>query len=233
MADDENAGIIHVRIPKAGKDANGNPVTIPVDVNTIPLGEGWNEVVRLGLEAVANARMSKVGAVTKMTGADLEKANAAALQIANENLEALKTGNLKPKGKGKGVASNIPGDTPAARRELQTEARRIGRELVKNEIRKAGLKPSHVAASEITKAADAMIAQDPSIIAQAQANIASRGNLTSEIDLGKFVDIGKAKAKGEEAKAKTAATKAAAPLSKTQAGIVAKRKPQAAVGAVH
>ena len=45
---------------------------------------------------------------------------------------------------------------------------------VEREIRAAGMKISHVEASEITKAANALIEADPSFIEQATANIEAR-----------------------------------------------------------
>ena len=70
-------------------------------------------------------------------------------------------------------------------------------------MRKAGIKPNYVAASEITKAADAIIARDPSIIAKARENLDSRAKLTSTIDVRSIVQedpklIAKAKKAKEE-----------------------------------
>lgn len=211
--------IMSVPIPKAGKDASGNVTTLDVNTDTIP-PEMYALAMMEGLKVLLNARMTSKagpGAVTKLSGDELVAAQGRAMKIAQENLDKLNQGTVKAKA----TKSAKSGED----REVTTEARRIARELVKNEIRKAGLKPSHVAAAEITTAADAMIARDASIVAKAKENLASRADLHSEIDLSKFVDIGKAQAKDAEAKAKAAKAKADKPLSSKQAGIVAKRKP--------
>lgn len=213
-------GIVKVPIPKAGKDA-----FVECDTNALS-AEMFSLAVLEGLKVLLNARMASKagpGAVTKLSGDELVAAQGRAMKIAQENLDKLNQGTVKAKA----TKSAKSGED----REVTTEARRIARELVKNEIRKAGLKPSHVAAAEITKAADAMIARDASIIAKAKENLASRADLHSEIDLSKYVDIGKAQAKDAEAKAKAAKAKADKPMSSKQAGIVAKRKPSGGVSA--
>lgn len=215
---------LQVPIPKAGKEA-----FLEVDTDVIP-ADMYALAMMEGLKVLLNARMTSKagpGAVTKLSGDELVAAQGRAMKIAQENLDKLNHGTVKAKA--------TKAKTSGADREVNTEARRIGRELVKNEIRKAGLKPSNVSLKEITAAADAMIAGDPSIIAKAKENLASRADLHSEIDLSKFVDIGKAQTKDAEAKAKAAKAKAdKPPLSSKQAGIVAKRKPGGgASAAVH
>ena len=52
----------------------------------------YQYILTEGLKVVLNARMAKVGAVTKLEGKDLAAAQAAAMKIANENLADLKAG---------------------------------------------------------------------------------------------------------------------------------------------
>ena len=196
---------INVPILKGGKDA-----FLEVDIDAIP-SEMFSLVVLEGLKALLNARMSKVGAVTKLEGKELAEAHAHALKIAGENKEKLLAGTIKSKSKA--AKSDVP-------REVQTEARRIARELVKNEMRKAGIKPSMVAASDITKAADAMIAADPTIIAKARENLDSRANISSVIDVSAIIKEDPKKV----AKAKADADAKKASLSAKQAGLVKPRK---------
>lgn len=193
-----------VPIVKAGATA-----FIDVDVSTYS-DEAYAYVMAEGLKAIANARMSKVGAVTKLTGKELEDAQALALKIAEENLDKLAKGDIKLKS-AKASKSDIP-------RDVQTEALRLARDVVRNEIRKAGGKISQYAAKDITAAAHAVIAGDPSYLDKARANLESRANLTSAIDVSSMIHVDPKKA------AKAAEAKASKPLSATQAGKVAPRK---------
>lgn len=208
--------IVAIPITKASvaaKDDNpGHVATINVDTSRFS-DEMYSLVMFEGLKTVLNARMSAklVGAVTKKTGKDLADAQAAAMKIAEENLETLYAGNTKAK-KAK-VASAIP-------REVQTEARRMARDVVKNEMRKANIKISQVKASEITAAADALIASDPSYVAKAIEAVNDRANITSTIDVSALVKVDPKKV--AEAQAKKA--EKASQLSKTQAGIPGRRK---------
>ena len=68
-----------------------------------------------------------------------------------------------------------------------TEARRLAKEVVKNEIRAAGMKISFVEASVITKAANELIAADPSFIENAKANIEARSAVKSAINIANLV----------------------------------------------
>ncbi len=60
----------------------------------------------------------------------------------------------------------------AEKREVMTEARRLVKEVVMNELHRAKVKISHVPASKITAAANVLIDGDPSFIEQAKANLA-------------------------------------------------------------
>jgi hypothetical protein len=54
---------------------------------------------------------------------------------------------------------------------LKTEARRIARNAVKTELKRQGIKVSHVEASEITKAAYHLLHCEPTIIEDARRNL--------------------------------------------------------------
>ena len=214
--------VLNIPIAKAGKG-----VTFSVDMETVNelLAEDaiFKQVVEEGLKTILNSRMSKLSAPSKLEGKELESAKAAALAKAQENLADLRAGKLTKKtgGATKGVAGKV-----------MTEARRLARDIIKNEIRKAGMKPSQVEAKDITAAANALIEQDPSLIEEAKANIEERETKPLAIDIKSLVKESpklqaKAKAKAEQAKANK-------PLSAKQAGKVAPRKPSAAVqSAVH
>jgi hypothetical protein len=141
------------------------------------------------------------------------------MAIAEENLGKVLKGEVK-KGRTAG-ASKVSG-------VVMTEARRLAREVVKNEIRAAGMKVSHVEVSEITKAANELIAADPSFIETATANIEARSAKTVAINIANLVhESPKLKAAAEKAKATKKAT-----LSAKQAGKVAPRKTSASASHV-
>ena len=137
---------MNIKVTKAGK-------SLEVDLQELP-DEAYQFVLQKGLEALLNARMSKV--LTKdLEGEKLAEAQARALEIAEENLANLKAGKIT---KARGGAKDANGNKVAA--NVMTEARRLAKEVVKNEIRAAGMKISHVEASVITKAANELIAAE-------------------------------------------------------------------------
>lgn len=203
-------GIMNIKITKANR-------TVAVETSELP-DEAYQYVLQKGLEALLNARMSKV--LTKdLEGEKLADAQSAAAAIAEENLANLKAGKIS---KGRASAKDANGNKVSA--VVMTEARRLAKEVVKNEIRAAGMKISHVEASVITKAANELIAADPSFIESATANIEGRKQVKSAINIADLVhESPKLVAKAEKAKAERKTT-----LSAKQAGKAAPRKAKAA-----
>ena len=200
---------MNIKVTKAGK-------SLEVDLQELP-DEAYQFVLQKGLEALLNARMSKV--LTKdLEGEKLAEAQARALEIAEENLSNLKAGKIT---KARGGAKDANGNKVAA--NVMTEARRLAKEVVKNEIRAAGMKISHIEASVITKAANELIAADPSFIENAKANIEARSAVKSAINIADLVhESPKLVAKAEAAKAERKTQ-----LSAKQAGKAAPRKKKA------
>ena len=200
---------MNIKVTKAGK-------SLEVNLQDLP-DEAYQFVLQKGLEALLNARMSKV--LTKdLEGEKLADAQSAALKIAEENLANLKAGKIT---KARGGAKDASGNKVAA--NVMTEARRLAKEVVKNEIRAAGMKISHVEASVITKAANELIAADPSFIENAKANIEARSAVKSAINIADLVhESPKLVAKAEAAKAERKTQ-----LSAKQAGKPAPRKKKA------
>jgi hypothetical protein len=66
-----------------------------------------------------------------------------------------------------GRSVSLVGPSDKVPREVMTEARRIARNLVKAQLKQAGVKISYVESSEITKVAT-LSAADPSILEQAK-----------------------------------------------------------------
>lgn len=200
---------LRIPVTKAGN-------SLEVDTDSLP-EEAFRSVVEAGLKALLNLGMSKI--LTKgLEGDQLSAAQAAALAKATENLDNLKAGKVK---KGRAAAKDANGNKVSG--PVMTEARRLAKEVVKNEIRAAGMKISHIEASVITKAANELIAADPSFIAKATENLEARSQVKSAVDIKALVhESPKLIAKAEKDKAERKLT-----LSIKQAGKVAPRKSRA------
>ena len=197
---------LNVPITKAGS-------SLSIDTDALP-EESFRAVVEAGLKALLNLGMSKI--LTKgLEGDQLSAAQAAALAKATENLDNLKAGKVK---KGRATAKDANGNKVSG--PVMTEARRLAKEVVKNEIRAAGMKISHIEASVITKAANELIAADPSFITKATENLEARSQVKTTINISTLVhESPKLVAKAEKAKAERKTQ-----LSAKQAGKVAPRK---------
>ena len=202
--------ILKIPVTKAGKSIEFNTDNLPEDV----YHKVMESIVFEGLKVLLNKGMSKI-TTAKLEGKELEDAQEAAYVKGLENFENLMAGKVT-KSRAASGASKVPG-------VIMTEARRLAKEVVKNEIRAAGMKISHVEASEITKAANELIAADPSFIEQATANIESRAAKPVSVDITKLIhESPKLVAKTEKAKAERKTQ-----LSAKQAGKAAPRKPKA------
>jgi len=197
---------LNIPITKAGKG-----VTIEVDTDALPESM-YKRAMEEGLKVLLNSRMSKV-TIAKKEGKELEDSHASAMLIAEENLKRLLAGTLEKRGASTAKEAGVD-------RYVMSEARRLAKELVKNEIRRAGHKPSMVEAKDITAAANALLESDPSFIEQAKLNLAERSKVQAQLDISALVqESPRLKAKAAEKKATSKAI-----LSKTQAGKVAPRK---------
>jgi len=189
-----------------------------VETDSIP-EDVYQRALEEGLKVLLNARMSKVGSVTKLEGKELEAAEDTAKKIANENLENIYAGKI-----GTRKSKAATGES----REVMTEARRLAKEVVKNQIRASGKKISHVEPKVITEIANDILKADASYIEQAKLNIAARNAIPTTAFEGLeslFVESPKLVAKAEEAKAKKAAAKAKT-TKEVKAELIAKAKPK-------
>ncbi|TXH43037.1 MAG: hypothetical protein E6Q97_34840 [Desulfurellales bacterium] len=191
---------------------------IEIDTSLIP-DDVFQEIVLQGLKVILNRGMSKI-TTTGLSGKALEDAQVAAMAKAAENVEAVKTGKIKFTGKAK--AKKASG-------AVNTEAMRIARNLVKDAMKANGIKISHVKASEITSAAKQLIEADPSIVAQAEEELAKRQAKPIAINIAGLVHTDPELVAKAEAKA--AADKAKRPLSAKQAGKVKTRSKNAGANA--
>ena len=200
QASTTDAKIVNVPITK-GK------TTLAIDINAIP-DDVFAEVVLQGLKVLLNRGMSKVTKETYPVAAEMQ---AKAVEVAQAQVEAVMTSKIKFTG-----GKKKSGATGA----VMTEARRLAKALVKDELKKAGLKISHYEASEITKAANIYLESEKgqALVEKAKANLAEREALAegTTLDLSiisaspKLVAAAEAKRKGGG-------------LSAKQAGKVAKR----------
>lgn len=197
------AKIVQVPVTKA-------KTTIDIDVEAIPQNI-WDAIVAEGLKAFVNKGMSKI--MTKgLEGDDLSKAQEAALKKGQENVAAILDGSMK-----------IPGQkkVKGASGKVMTEARRLARNIIKDEIKRAGGKVSHYEASEITKAANDYLETEAgkALIAKAEETIKERE--ATPVAAGILSKIKVSDKLVKKAEAAKAARKSQ--LSAKQAGMTAKR----------
>lgn len=178
--------------------------SLDVDVNALP-EEVYQEVIIKGLQSVLGRGMGEVK-IAGLEGDALKKEQDAAFTIAQENLEKCYKGEIrlmaakKVKTKGK----------------ERTEALRIAKQLVKDQMKEEGLKVSHYSAKEITLAAEQVLEDNPDILEEAKRILAerekkSKGKVKISLKTTMKADEKKVKAakeKAEKAKAATAAKKA-------------------------
>ena len=193
--------------------------TMAVTLADIP-DDVYQEALLQGLKVLLNRGASKI---TKELYSNAEELKAAALAKAQEQLELVKTSKIKFTG-----GKKKSGATGA----VMTEARRLAKALVKDELKRAGIKISHVEASEITKAANLYLESEhgTALVEKAKANLAEREKVTlGDVfdDLYHHQEDPKLVAKAEAKKAKGGT------LSAKQAGKVAKRAKGEAGAAIH
>lgn len=188
---------------------------IEIDTDSIP-EDVYAEALLQGLKVLLNRGASKI---TKEAYPNETEMKAAAMAKAEEQLKLVQTSKIKFSGKS--AAKKASG-------AVMTEARRLARNLIKDAMKAEGIKVSHVEASEITKAANALLEdkeQGAKLIAQAEANIAERSEVKVTTGLVQSIKISDKKvAAAADKAAKAKAAKASAPLSATQAGKTATRQ---------
>jgi cytochrome c1 len=197
-------------------------LTIPVtkskttlEVDTANLtDEVYAEIMLQGLKVLLNRGTSKITKETYPVEADLR---AAAQAKAEEQLAAVLDGTIKLTGsKAKAKESG----------EVMTEARRLAKNIIKDEMKRNKIKISHVEPKEITAAANELLAADPSIIETAKANLEARQATPVKVDIKALIKESPKLIKAAEDK--KAKAKAERPLSAKQAGKV---KPRTKPGA--
>lgn len=190
-----------VAIPLKGKNS------LDVDLNEVLEkfeGHVLEAILIKGLQALLGAKMQKIAVEL---GSDI-------IAKAKANLEDLRAGKVgRASAKAKGVSGAV-----------MTEAKRIARLMVRDEIRRTGGKISHYTAAEITAAAVVLINDNPEIVTKAEQNLAERSAGTIKVDVSalKVDPILVAKAEDKKKKKSEASTISAGQLSAAKA---AKSKP--------
>jgi hypothetical protein len=187
--------ILRIYIPKAKTYIEADTGKMPEHV--------YMEALVLGFKALATRGMTTF---TKEKFPDPDELQAAALEKAKSTLEDLYAGKVTIRGASKD--SKVP-------REVMTAARNIARKRVKELLKRKGYKVTQVKASDITKAANVMLAQDPSIIEKARKEQDELEKIDIELDMDIQVDP---KLVAAQEKKKTDKT-----LSAKQAGKVTSR----------
>lgn len=157
----------------------------------------YQEALLQGLKVIVNRGGTKI---TKEAYPNADELKAKAMEHAEAQVQNMYAGKIRIMG---AKTDKISG-------AVMTEARRLARNLVKDEMKRQGIKVSYVEASEITKAANALITSQPEIVEQAKAMLAERDEKAAGIKI-KLAEVTgtiqispkkQAKAEAEKAKAK-------------------------------
>lgn len=202
-----------VPITKAGK---GQSLTVTKEEVSALSDSAFAAIFAAGLKVMLNANMSKFP-TTGLEGEELATQQAKIMEKAQENKAKVLAGEVRARGASATTAdgSKVPGP-------VMTKARQLAKEVVRNQLREAGVRISMVPAADITKYANELVASDPSYIAEAAKLIDEAKAKTNDKGsiLAKLAELGISEspllvAKAEKAKAAKAKDK---PLGKVAAG---------------
>jgi hypothetical protein len=214
---EEAGSVMEIAITKAKR-------VLAVDTKTIPT-EMFVEAVYRGLADILNSGMSKI-TVKDLEGEELEAAKHAAFVKAEANLKALMAGEIKTKSAPGKKAVKVP-------TEIKTEALRLAKAAITQQIKDGGEKVSLYAKSDITKWAKELLEVDDSYFTLATETLERRKATPIKISLANLKPSEKLVRAAEEKKSKAKAAKPA--LSAKQAGMPAPRqkKPAAPTHTAH
>jgi len=161
--------------------SKGKDLFIPFDtaeIDQLP-EESYREILFQGLKQVLNRGMSGEGLQSSkgLEGRDLERNQTALMDKAEENLEAVKRGEIRVTG---GKAKAKAGSNKA----LTTEAMRLARLYIKDALKRDGKKVSLISGKEITAAAKALLEDEdngPEIWTEAEVNLKERAEKEAKI----------------------------------------------------
>jgi hypothetical protein len=185
---------------------------INVDTDKLP-EDVYAEALLQGLKVILNRGTSKI---TKALYPKEEELKAAANAMASKQLELCMKSEITFSGKAK--AKKVTG-------AVMTEARRLAKLAVKAAMKEQGIKVSHVAAKDITAAANALIEADETFVKRAEENLKAREGEDQpiKIDVAALVKVDPKKVAAAEAKKAKAKPAEGGQASAAQAGRVQAR----------
>ncbi len=189
--------ILKIPVTKAGKG-----VVIEVNLDEIH-ADSYLEALQLGLKALMNRGMTDIH-TTSLSGSELKKAQDLAFEQGLKNFENIKSGKIRRS------PGTTKGKVPA---KVMQIAMQIAKGIVKDGLKRDNIRIADVPSSEITAAAKELIEENPSIVKEAEEELALREKRTSKITLKKGavkVDT-KRKAAREAKEAERKATRAKTP----------------------
>ncbi len=175
--------------------------SLDVDISKLP-DDVYNEIIQKGLQSVLGRGMTEIK-TAGLEGSELEKAQNAAMEIAQANLDKCYAGEIRL----------MATKRTKVKGKERTEALRIAKQIVKDQMKAEGLKVSHYSAKEITLAAEEVLADNPQILEEAKSAIAKREKEAKEVVK---IDL-KSKMKADPKKVEAAKKKAAQAKAATAA----------------
>lgn len=212
------ATMLKIPVTKAKGLATGDFIEVntddPKDGGDLPANV-YQEALIQGLKVILNRGTTKI---TKTTYPVAEELKVAAFAKAQEQLIAMREGKIRIIGAKSDKASG----------KVMTEARRIAKNIIKDEMKRQGIKVSYVDAKDITAAANAYLSDNPEVVEMAKKAIedqeAKASTVAASAVAGKLKDMIPINPKKKE-KAEKEKADAKAQLSAMQAGKTRKREP--------
>lgn len=183
------AETIQLWCPKAGRYFEIDPSQIPIEVYT--------EALQKGLESFMNRGMTKI-LTAGLEGKELNDAREQAAEVAEANVEKMLKGEVRLRGSTRSASKAAN----ALERKANTLALQKARGLVREAMKRNGIKVSYVKASEITSAAKVYLADHPDMVEEAKAELAKIEANADDVDVSNIkIDPAKVAAAEEKKKA--------------------------------
>lgn len=212
---------VQVAIPKAGRS-----FTITEEMYQAIPDEVFQEIFLQGAKVVLNRGQSKLSSTAKMgEGPGKEKEQNAIMAVVDEQWSKVVAGEIRITG---GKVKRKSAD-----REVHTEAMRQARLLVKDALKRDGIKPATVPAKEITEAAEQFLAEgseEANDILEKARDVVEARKLKQAKVAEKVIKVNVSGIKADPklvAKAEEAKARKKKPAKDAPAGVVAKAKPKA------
>lgn len=193
--------IVAVHVVKANSTINVDTAALPDAV--------YREVIAQGLKIIVNRGTTKI---TKETYPDEAQRSEAAMEAAQHQVDEMLAGKVKR-------SAGVKAGKGASDTKVMTEARRIARNMIKDQMRANGLKVSQYDASTITEAANALMAKQPAILEEARASLERHAKPAQvELDLKSLPVSDKKAAEAAKRKAEKATQLSAKQAGKPKTG---------------